>query len=1198
MNLNSIRLSTRITLGMLLLVAAGALLWIVPENERLHDAYFKARSADVESVLHAEKLRMGQSIEILRQSTLFLANVPPISGIARAASNRGTDPRDKNSYATWEARLQEIFTAFLRAHPDYFQARFIGVADDGRELVRVERRADRIEVTPREALQAKGDRDYFKAGLTLALGRVYLSEFNLNQEYGKVEQPHRPTLRAVTPVFDASGHLFGMVVINQDASGLLNSASAGLPAGMQAFIADQQGRYLLHPDSARAFSFDTGGNDNIAADFPSLKPLFGAQKQNYLPLHAESIGGGVRYLAAERVYFDAGNPARFLLLAYCIPPEVVAKQAAGIAPPNFFAMLLVVAVGGLLMLVLRRTFAPLKRIAAAARKIAAGEHDVRLPKTGGGEITELADALNVMLDKLSDSEVLARENAFRKELIDSLPGIFYMIDPQGNFLLWNRKLELVLRCSQEEILFSHPLDFFEGEDKVKIENAIRQVFIEGEAEAEAVLLSKDGSRTPYQFTGRRVGYNGRSMLVGLGTDISLLQQSMLRHERVLEAAMDGFWMASERGVLEEVNAAYASMSGYTRQELIGMHISQLDANEQERDVRARIDKIITQGYDRFEAGHRRKDGEMIEVEVSATYMPEEKKFFVFCHDITQRKHYESDLRVAAATFETQDATLITDAQSNIIRVNRAFTEITGYTPEEVLGRNPRIMSSGRHDKAFYGAMWRQILERGAWAGEVWDRRKNGEIYPKWLTITAVKNEDGKVTQYVAIFNDITARKQAEDEIRNLAFYDALTRLPNRRLFQERFHAALVASARYRDFGAILFIDLDRFKVLNDTLGHDYGDLLLIEVAERIRGCVREMDTVARLGGDEFVVLLESISSDKADAERKSGLVAEKIRESLSRPYQLKEHEHYSSPSIGITLYHGDDESMDALLQHADAAMYQAKSAGRNAARFYDPGMQQELVLRSTLENDLRRAIENKELYLYYQLQVDNGRHPVGAEALIRWINPQRGLVSPASFIPVAEESSLILEIGNWVMEQGCAQLAAWGKAERLRDLTLAVNVSAHQFRRHDFVELVEALLQRYRIDPSRLKLELTEGVVVDDMDEVVTKMLALKGLGVLLSLDDFGTGYSSLSYLKRLPLDQVKIDQSFVRGITVDPGDAVMVQTIIDMAKNFNLEVIAEGVETEEQFTFLKQHDCMAYQGYLFGKPLPLEQMEAMILKD
>jgi diguanylate cyclase (GGDEF)-like protein len=505
------------------------------------------------------------------------------------------------------------------------------------------------------------------------------------------------------------------------------------------------------------------------------------------------------------------------------------------------------------------------------------------------------------------------------------------------------------------------------------------------------------------------------------------------------------------------------------------------------------------------------------------------------------------------------------------------------------------MSSGRQDKEFYAEMWRKLLKTGMWAGEIWDRRKNGEIYPKWLTITAVKNEHGQATQYVAIFSDITARKMAEEEIRNLAFYDALTQLPNRRLFQDRLQAALLASVRHDDFGALLFIDLDRFKLLNDTLGHDYGDMLLIEVAVRIKACIREIDTVARLGGDEFVVLLESISTDREDASRKAGLVAEKIRESLAHPYQLKEHEHYSSPSIGIALFHDGEEQMDELIKHADAAMYQAKDAGRNTVCFYDPDMQKDMETRALLENDLRRAIENHELHLYYQMQVDNDRRAVGAEALLRWIHPQRGLISPVEFIPVAEDSSLIIEIGNWVLETACAQLAKWNGDPRMNRLTLAVNVSSSQFRMHDFVEHVAAVLHKHGAEPSRLKLELTESVVLNDLNDVGIKMQALRALGVQLSLDDFGTGYSSLAYLKRLPLDQIKIDRSFIRDITVDQSDAGMVQTIIDMAKNFKQEVIAEGVETEAQLTFLRHNDCMAYQGYFFSKPVPVEEMEAMI---
>jgi diguanylate cyclase (GGDEF)-like protein/PAS domain S-box-containing protein len=345
---------------------------------------------------------------------------------------------------------------------------------------------------------------------------------------------------------------------------------------------------------------------------------------------------------------------------------------------------------------------------------------------------------------------------------------------------------------------------------------------------------------------------------------------------------------------------------------------------------------MAQGYDRFETRHRRKDGREVDVEMAATFMPETAELFAFSHNITQRKQAEQALRIAAATFETNEAILITDAQANIVRVNRAFTEVTGFTAEDVTGKNPRIMSSGRHDDAFYTAMWQQLIETGSWAGEIWDRRKNGEIFPKWMTITAVKDSRGEITQYVAIFSDITARKQDEEAIRNLAFYDALTQLPNRRLFLERLHAALAASARYGDYGAIFFIDLDRFKTLNDTLGHDYGDLLLVEVAARIRSCVREVDTVSRFGGDEFVVLLESVGSEREDALQKAGVVAEKIREALSRPYQFKEREHHSSPSIGISLYQGNGEAMDVLLKHADAAMYQAKNAGRNTVRFYTP----------------------------------------------------------------------------------------------------------------------------------------------------------------------------------------------------------------------------------------------------------------------
>jgi diguanylate cyclase (GGDEF)-like protein/PAS domain S-box-containing protein len=564
-------------------------------------------------------------------------------------------------------------------------------------------------------------------------------------------------------------------------------------------------------------------------------------------------------------------------------------------------------------------------------------------------------------------------------------------------------------------------------------------------------------------------------------------------------------------------------------------------------------------------------------------------------DITESKQAEEQLRIAAATFETHEAILITDANANIIRVNRAFQDITGYSSEEVLGKNPRILNSGRQDQAFYMAMWQQLLATGTWSGEMWDRRKDGHIYPKRTTITAIKNEAGATTEYVAIFSDITARKQAEEEIRNLAFYDALTKLPNRRLLLDRFRLALLASARSKHYGAVLFLDMDRFKTLNDTLGHDHGDLLLIEVAKRIQLCVREVDTVARLGGDEFVVLLEEVDYVAEEASQKVALIAEKIRASLAVPYMLKGSEYHSSPSIGVCLYRGNEESVDGLLKHADMAMYQAKESGRNVVRFFDPAMQLMVETRAAIEADLRHAIRDKQLHLHYQIQLDSDHRPLGAEALVRWVHPKRGMVSPAQFIPVAEESSLILDVGHWVMETACQQLALWGKREQTRHLELAVNVSAQQFRLHDFVEKVATLIRVHQVNPACLKLELTESVVLVDVTDVVAKMHALKALGIKLSLDDFGTGYSSLSYLKQLPLDQLKVDQSFVRDIATDTNDAVMVQTIIGLARNFRLDVIAEGVETEAQLEFLKQNGCMAYQGYLFSKPVPIEEFEKLL---
>ncbi|MDO8465516.1 MAG: EAL domain-containing protein [Gallionella sp.] len=554
-----------------------------------------------------------------------------------------------------------------------------------------------------------------------------------------------------------------------------------------------------------------------------------------------------------------------------------------------------------------------------------------------------------------------------------------------------------------------------------------------------------------------------------------------------------------------------------------------------------------------------------------------------------------DLRISAIAFETHEAIMITDCHPKILRVNKAFCDITGYAAEEVVGRNPNILRGDKKPKAFYEGMWAAIFRDGTWSGEMVDKRKGGEIFPAWLTITAVTDSEGTLTHYVGSFFDITERKKSDDEIHRLAFYDPLTGLPNRRLLIDRLQRALASSERSGRHGAIMFIDLDNFKVINDTQGHDFGDMLLVEAARRLQSCVREGDTVARLGGDEFVVMLEDIKGDMEQAVTLADEVGEKILAVLNQPYMIKGAEFHSTASIGINLFVNRELSADTLLKYADIAMYQAKGAGRNTLRFFDPKMQSVLEARAVIESDLRRALAERQFDLYYQAQVDETGCIIGAEALVRWIHPQRGMIPPVQFIPIAEESQLILDIGHWVLETACRQLASWGNDEQKRGLVLAVNVSARQFKLKDFVDKVAAVLSEHGVNPACLKLELTESVVLDDMADIVAKMHALKTLGVGLSLDDFGTGYSSLSYLKQLPLNQLKIDRSFVNDIATDPSDAIMVRTIIDMAHNFNFNVIAEGVETEAQLAFLKLHGCKAYQGYLFSKPVPIEEFEALL---
>ncbi|RMC95343.1 EAL domain-containing protein [Aquitalea palustris] len=588
------------------------------------------------------------------------------------------------------------------------------------------------------------------------------------------------------------------------------------------------------------------------------------------------------------------------------------------------------------------------------------------------------------------------------------------------------------------------------------------------------------------------------------------------------------------------------------------------------------------------------DGQLKWLRVDA--LPEKEGPFVtwygYIADISQAKAMEAELRIAATTFLTQEGIMVTDRDGVILRVNPSFCQITGYSSAEVVGKTPAILSSHRHPPAFYQQLWQSLLQDGRWQGEIWNSRQSGEVFPEWLTITAVHDSDGQTSHYVAIFQDITERKAAADAIQTLAFYDALTHLPNRRLLLERLQHALDAAHRQQQYGALLFLDLDNFKSLNDTMGHDIGDLLLQEVAARLHHCMRAGDTVARLGGDEFIVMLENLGPQRETALREAESVGRKILAQLKQPHQLRGHDYRGSCSLGIALFAAEHDSTEDILKQADLAMYQAKAAGRNTLRFFDPQMQAEINARTRLEAELHHALEHGELSLYYQPQIRHGQPCQSVEALLRWHSPQQGLRLPGSFIPLAEQSNLILAIDHWVLQQACTQLAAWAGHADTASLSIAVNVSARQFHQSDFVSRLHRLLEESGANPALLKLEITESLLLMKLGDAGRKMNSLRQLGITFALDDFGTGYSSLSYLKQLPLDQVKIDRSFVRDVLDKPNDAAICKAVIALGHSLGLTVIAEGVESAAQYDFMVEQGCEVIQGYLFSQALPPEQLQ------
>ncbi len=651
--------------------------------------------------------------------------------------------------------------------------------------------------------------------------------------------------------------------------------------------------------------------------------------------------------------------------------------------------------------------------------------------------------------------------------------------------------------------------------------------------------------------------------------------------------------------IQDANQHFLDFTGYSLPELLGRTPIDITHPDDVEEVKRQFQDIAKGNIESLHTERRylRKDGETRLGEVLATCIRDQSgkvsHWIAAVSDITEQKKIEEELRQAAAVFEnTREGVVITDPNAKIIAVNKALSEISGYSREEVLGQTPQLWKSNRHDEAFYQALWTSLAQTGRWRGEIWNRRKSGEAYPAWLTIDSIKDSKGNLTNYVSVLSDISSVKQSQEQIQFLAHHDPLTELPNRLLFNARLEHALQRAHREQHRVAVLFLDLDNFKAINDSLGHPVGDSLLQEVAARLSGLLREEDTVARVAGDEFIIILDEVSGPEDVS-----LVAEKLLAAFDDPIKLEHQDLHITISIGIVLFPDDGKNVTELVKNADAAMYHSKENGRNRFSFYTSELTAEASEQLRIGNELRGALKRSELSLHYQPQyaLADGRL-VGAEALLRWSHPELGMISPARFIPVAESTGLIIPIGGWVLRTACQQVKEW-RDQGLDIDRISVNVAGQQIDQMDILQAVHTVLDKTGLDASMLELEVTETFIMQRAEQAISVLEQLRDMGVTLAIDDFGTGYSSLSYLKRLPLHRLKVDKSFVDGVTDDPNDMAIAKAVIALAQSLDLDVIAEGVETEGQEAFLKAEGCNEVQGYYYSRPVPPEEFVKLLEK-
>lgn len=962
----------------------------------------------------------------------------------------------------------------------------------------------------------------------------------------RVDVPGRLTIPSSRRIDDYRGVFAGAAVSFLDAAALLDFAQqASLKPQDVLAVLDMRGEVLVHqvvgqPTPVRE-GFKLGGE---------VSSLLG-RDGGTVNWAARSPSDGVdRFLVARRVQ---GYPL-LVAIGYGesqLHAEITARRRT-LLGSGVVATVLILGATMLLMLMIRRLQGMQARSWGAFQAFqAAGDMMARFSKRGDGSF---------VFEDINPA-ALAGRGLVREGVIGHT--LQAVLDPEtaaGRQAL----LETVVATGKTQSL----------EDTVLVNGEVRN----WEIRYEPLLDSSDG----------KVGVLAVARDV---TEYHRLLASVRLQSRAIEQSASSIVITNRQGDIEFANPAFERVSGYRLDEVLGRNPRLLKSGQNPPQLYEQLWQSIGRGQEwRGELCNRRKEGGLYWEAVSISPVRDESgeitHFIGVKEDITERRAADTQLKLAASVVaNTTEGVLITDDRDRIVSVNPAFTSVTGYLPEEVIGQSPRVLSSGLQGKSFYATMWQALREHGHWRGEIWNRRKSGEFYAELLSISAVKNESGQLTHYVAVFSDITAQKESERRLQTLANYDSLTRLPNRNLLLDRLSHALDRAQRNGTEVGVMYLDLDNFKIVNDTLGHQVGDMLLTEVARRIKVALRQGDTVARLGGDEFTVLAEQAGTTAL------AVTAERLIGSIREPVLVAGHEVFVGASIGVAVFPRDGNDGEVLMKAADTAMYKAKEAGKNAYRFFEEAMDKEAHQRLALESGLRRAVGGKELYLVYQPQVDlkNGVQ-MGAEALLRWQSSTLGPVSPADFIPVAEQAGLIGEIGAWVMAEACRDVAGV-VGNGLSPPKIAVNLSARQLRDRRLITQLETIFKETGVAPARLEVEITESALMEDPDAAINNLEALRILGVAVAIDDFGTGYSSLAYLRRFPLDKLKIDRAFVKDMLDNPGDVAIVEAVVAMAGALGLKVLAEGVETREQAVMLRDLGVDYAQGFYYARPGPFEAL-------